>query len=195
VSDIGKTLSEILRRALEAETPRNRDYSNHLHPGPQPAPWLTGKTSPASITEDELVSLWARLLGRPAPRPKGRLFHALPVNRYPGPALQLARHEWFWSGERPGASVVDRNAGWGMWPDVAEFPYLMACHDGLWVPLYVGDPERLTWRRRKWWGRGPIIFAPHGAAHRRALALCDCFIAAAEGWPHADNCATRGSCR
>lgn len=108
----------------------------------------------------------------------------------------------------------DANATAGTWPEVIRLRHVsvvwtgeevldgyadvfraMVDDAGVVVPLFAPDPERVVWRRRKWWGRGPIIFTPYGRAHRRALALCDCFIAAAEGWPHAADCATRRTCR
>lgn len=67
----------------------------------------------------------------------------------------------------------DANGRDGEWPQVIRLE-----HDPMWlswdegklyvippeevlpadllVPLFVGDPERPSWRRRKWWGRGPV---------------------------------------
>jgi hypothetical protein len=103
------------------------------------------------------------------------------VNPYPGPLLESWTREpepweWPWSVDfligrmpnpyrHPPYTVLeqrDRNAGWGMWPFVAHLEYEPVYFEGLWVPAYVGDPERATWRRRKWWGRGPIHFDPTG---------------------------------
>jgi hypothetical protein len=68
----------------------------------------------------------------------------------------------------------DANATAGTWPEVIrlEFTpmwltweeerlYVIPDEDVLpgdvLVPLFAGDPERRVWRRRKWWGRGPIV--------------------------------------
>jgi hypothetical protein len=42
----------------------------------------------------------------------------------------------------------------GTWRETVRWPHEEVEHDGHVVPAYlVGDPERVAWRRRKWWGR------------------------------------------
>lgn len=106
---------------------------------------------------------------------------SMPVNKYPGPLLDTwQRDAELWEAPMrmdyllggmpspylaPPFSVLeqrDRNAGWGMWPHSIRLPHVPVHYDGLWVPAFDGDPERAVWTRRKWWGRGPIVFDPWG---------------------------------
>lgn len=70
----------------------------------------------------------------------------------------------------------DANATAGTWPEVITLPYMTVTATERWpqgIPFWAPpedrfaeglevpnicwfDPERAVWRRRKWWGRGPI---------------------------------------
>lgn len=66
------------------------------------------------------------------------------------------------------AALRDANASAGTWPEVVTLEHELVEFRfgdvGRWleVPMFVGDPERGVWRRRKWWGRGPLVFGPRG---------------------------------
>jgi hypothetical protein len=53
-----------------------------------------------------------------------------------------------------------------VWDGAEIYAFEPELHDmlGEYVPLFEGDPERAVWRRRKWWGDGPVKpFSPWGA--------------------------------
>lgn len=68
--------------------------------------------------------------------------------------------------------LVEPASPWGVEPTYTQVvAWTLGEGLGVLVPVFAGDPERAVWRRRRWWGRGPIVFDPYG--YRWPAAVVD----------------------